>query len=175
MEKLIKIDELIKKVKQSPIAKELIPMEFGSGWPIISIRKGKIAISIPYYKVILCENEKTELYPLYYLITVVLPNYEIIEFSNLKFDKRFSQVDFSAVAGYFRHEGIMNLNKSEYADEKQKLYDFYDELIFSISNSVTFKNEEKMQELFSRLLEPGLSCFYKMLSNSFYERYMMKK
>lgn len=170
MEKLTMLD-FIKKANTSEVRKRMIPMELSPGWPAISIKSSTICVSIPFLRTQLTEDKKVALFPLSSLLVLTWPNMAIAEFSVLKFKKEYSAIDYTKPVGVFKHEAIKDLNKKEYAEKRDELYSFYDELIDCIVNKKDFKREAEMRELFQLLMEPSLYPMYKHLFKNFFEVY----
>ena len=176
MKNQFSMNELYANVKKDPVFSGLIPIGFGAGLPILSIKNEQLLISIPYFRVQLTGvQDKTQIFPVQFVTTVTYPSCSIISFSNLAFCSDFSEVDFGMPVGLFRHKAIITLNHGEYEEKRRDLLDLYDHLIFALFNS-----EEPSYELINKftiainiMIEPSLKPFYRRLDVDFYNKFLL--
>lgn len=167
---------LFSTIKQDPVFSGLIPTGFGAGLPMLSIRNEQLLISIPYFRSQLTGvQDKTQIFPIQFLISVVYPSCSIISFSNLAYCDDFSEVEFSKPVGLFRHKAIRSLNHGEYDQKRNELLALYDQIIHAL-----FKSEEPKHELIhnftihlNTIIEPSLKPFYKRLDLDFYNKFLL--
>lgn len=170
--KKITMAEFIKKVAKSPARKALVPMEMTTGWPALTIRKGRICVTIPFFGLQrVPQNGKVGIYPISYAVTALWPSGVIIDFKDLKFTKEYKDVDFSKPIGVFKHEALAALDKDDYQDQRERLLELYDSLIDCIVAKEPFREQAEMQMLMRRFIEPSLYPMYKSLADKFYDAY----
>jgi hypothetical protein len=162
----------IKKIRNSDVAKSLIPMQTTSGLPVISLRKGEICVTIPYYKVTLKPNDKTLVYPLSYSITALWPNGKIIDYKNFKYIPGMKHIDFSVPVGTFRHEAVKKLNELEYGTLRSELLSCYDGFIHSIKENKQYENTARMKELINIIMEPYQKPMYLIVGSKFFKGFI---
>jgi hypothetical protein len=166
------IKSFIEMIRKSDTARSLIPMEFVSGLPILTIRKGEICITIPYYKVKIQPEDKTLIYPLAYSITALWSNGTIIDYKNFNFVPEMKKLDFSKPIGTFRHEAIKQLNKQQYLELKNELFTCYDEYLICITQKKAFAGSKRMKQLFSILMEPCQKPMYMLVGKKFFQEFL---
>lgn len=166
------IKSFIEMIRKSETARRLIPMEFVSGLPILSIRRGEICITIPYYLQKIQPLDKTLIYPLAYSITALWSNGLIVDYKNFNFVPAMKKLDFSRPIGTFRHEAIKNLNEQQYRELKKELFDCYDEYLACITEKKPFMKSERMEELLNLIMEPCQKPMYLILGRKFFEVFL---
>ena len=149
-------------------------MGYTCGFPILEIRNDRLCITLPYLRYqVTGETDKTLVYPIRYVVTMVLPEEKPVEYKDLEYDYLFSKVDFKQPMGLFRHEAIKHLNKKEYEELRTELYSCYDKVIDALLNEVEYSEEDeyRMRELLQMLVEPCQLPVYKALNEDFYDKY----
>lgn len=152
-----------------------MPMEYTYGYPILQIKNDRLCLVVPYLKYKTTgEPDKTYVYPIRYVITVVLPEVLPIEYKNLEYELRFGKIDYKTPIGLFRHEAIKHLNKKEYESAREELYDCYDKVIAAIlfDQEYNVEEEERMSTLLQMMVEPCQLPIYKVLDEDFYNKYL---
>lgn len=172
MENPVTMNGFLSGTRQNVIAKHLIPMEMGMGWPILSIRNKKLCVTVPFYQAVVHSDDQTLLFPIAYTMAVLWPNGVIVEYKNLRFDSKYQDIDFSKPVGTFRHDTIKHLNKSQYIEKRNELYKLYDELITCLFSHepLAEDSEKKFKETLGLLMEPSLKPFYQAIDIQFYNR-----
>ena len=166
------IKTFIEMIRKSNTAQSLIPMEFVSGLPILSLRRGEICITIPYYRAKVQPQDKTLIYPLAYSITALWSNGLIVDYKNFNFVPAMKKLDFTKPIGTFRHEAIKNLSKQQYMELKKELFDCYDEYLSCIEKRNPFTKSEPMKELLNLIMEPCQKPMYLILGRKFFEEFL---
>lgn len=166
------IKSFMEMIRKGDVARSLIPMEFISGLPIISLRRGEVCITIPYYRAKLQPEDKTLIYPLACSITALWPSGMIVDYKNFNFLPSMKKLDFSKPTGTFRHEAVKHLNKQQYMELKDKLFDCYDEYLECIVGKKPFDNSLIMKELLSTIMEPCQKPMYMILGRKFFEEFL---
>lgn len=166
------IKDFIEMIRKSDTARSLIPMEFVSGLPIFSIRKGEVCVTIPYYFVKVQPQDKTLIYPLEYSITALWSNGLIVDYKNFNFVPAMKKLDFSKPIGTFRHDAIKSLNKQQYMVLKNELFDCYDSYLTCIAEKKPFEKQKRMKELLNLLMEPCQKPMYMILGRRFFEEFL---
>lgn len=168
MEK-ITVQEFIARIRKSEAARSLIPMEMVSGLPIVSMRRGKLCLTIPYYRVTVQPEDKTLIYPLAHTITALWPSGRIIDYKDLGFLPALKRLDFAKPIGTFRHEAIKHLTKQEYAVLKKQVLSLYDGYLQSVSEGKPFAGHEALKDLLNMIMEPCQKPMYMLLGKNFFQ------
>lgn len=166
------IKSFMEMIRKSDTARSLIPMEFVSGLPALGIRRGQICITIPYYRAKVQPEDKTLIYPLAYSITALWSNGMIVEYKNFNFVPEMKKLDFSKPIGIFRHEAVKNLNKQQYMELKNELFDCYDEYLKCIAEKRGFERAKRMKELFNIIMEPCQKPMYLIIGRKFFQDFL---
>ena len=171
---MITIQEFIKKMKTNSVVRENVPMGLGMGFPMISITKESLLVSVFYYRSVVRPEDASLLMPPECILTFEYPSGKLVSFENLRLDSRFAKVVFEKPVGYFRHDAIKHLNRAEYKEERENLYNALNRLIAALGGLGEFSQEDEaeLKRLYSMMIEPGLYPFYKFLSPQFFERYV---
>lgn len=176
MEKNISSAEIKKKIKSSLFVLNCeMQMGYSIGKPVLQIKNGSLCLLYPFLKYKKTGIvDKTEVYPVRYTVTAALPSGKPVGFSNLEYDERFEDVDFDKPVGYFRHEAVRHLTKTEYMELADELDGLYDKVIDMLLNGTPYseKDEERMAQLLKLLTEPEIKPFYERLDRDFYEKYL---
>lgn len=170
----INISKFLKEAKTSTFQSGCrMPMGYTAGLPIISAKCGKVCLKVPFlrYKVT-GVVDKTLVFPIKYVLSYSMPNMFPIGFADLDFNVIFRKVDFTKPIGYFRHDAIKTLSKSEYESKRKELMAMYDELANALINNEAFKKEAEFKALLNMLIEPSLKPIYKVLDKEFYNKYL---
>lgn len=170
------MNEFSAQAKKNRALAYLIPMGFGAGFPILSVKNKKLCVIYPYFRTIKqLEKDKTLIYPIAFTATFLWPSGELVGFENLKLKKEFHNIDFSQPVGLFRHEAIKDLNHGQYDAKKEELYSLYDEMIACIydASKCSQEQESKFKNLLNTLIEPSLKPFYKEIDEPFYNRFLI--
>lgn len=169
--KKISIYKLMYDFNRSEFRRNSIPQEFVSGWPALQKIKNTLCVTIPFYRRVK-GNGEYYLLPLCCSVTVpVLNPVRIIDFTNYSIQPSWSDVNFSAAAGVFKHEALSDITtKQEYADLCGEFYSCYDVMIEAVLDDKPF-DETRLTELFSKLMEPGLFPYYQRINKKFYTHF----
>lgn len=170
-------ESLIKGLKTNAfILNSCMPMGYVPGLPILCILNGNLCMKIPYlqYKVT-GEVDKTYVYPVRYVVTIIVPEGQIASFEDLSLNEAFAQVNFSNPIGTFRHEAIKDLDKAAYNSLRKALYGMYDNMVKGLigDSQFTDEDERKFKRLFNVILEPSQRPFYKAINMSFSNKYIV--
>ena len=170
MSEIKKINEIISEVKKSNVMRSM-PLGYSCGYPVIIVKQSRVCAVLPFlrYKVT-GFVDKTEVYPVCFLVTYAIKDGVITAFEDLTENPVFENVDFGTPVGFFRHDSIKNLSKGEYKEKQAQLYSYYDSFIASLINKEEYPAEQlkEFRGLLSTLLEPSLKPFYEALYPSFY-------
>ena len=132
-------------------------------------------MKIPFLKYkITGEVDKTFVYPIKYVATVLIPEGVVVSFEDMSLNTAFASVKFSDPIGTFRHEAVKNLDKKAYENMRSELYDEYDNVVKCLvsGKKYTSNNEACFRKLLNMLLEPSLRPFYKAINIDFANKYL---
>lgn len=152
-----------------------IVMGYAPGLPILVNINGRLCMKVPYLKYrVTGQLDNTLVFPIRYVVTISLPEGAIVGFEDMSFNKAFSKVEFEIPVGRFRHEAVRNMNKTEYANSRSKLFAEYDKIIKHIVLGGTYSDydEKRFKTLLNIILEPSLVPFYSAIDSEFVGRYV---
>lgn len=192
MKQTFDILRFLKKIKTIDIVTNTVPLGYTPGFPIVRAENDNIFLVIPFLKYkITGVVDKTEVYPIRYVLTYKLNNlptdklpekmlnqtlYEgkLIKYEDLYYNEEFSDLQFDKPIGLFRHEAIQNLDKKEYAEKRNELYDLYNLMINAKLSDEEFSigKHSDYRKMLRLLLEPSLKYIYKVIDESFYDKYL---
>lgn len=168
--------ELIRGLKTNEfIRSSSMPMGYVAGLPILCILNGNLCMKVPFLKYkITGEVDKTYVYPIKYVATVLVPENAVVSFEDMSLHFAFANVKFSDPIGTFRHEAVKDLDKKAYETMRSELYDEYDNIVKCLVNGkrYTLNDESRFRRLLNMLLEPSLRPFYKAINLDFANKYL---
>lgn len=171
-------EALLKKLKTNTfILNSSMPMGYVSGLPILCILNGNLCMKIPFLKYkVTGEIDKTFVYPTKYVVTVTIPEEQVVAFEDLSLQDSFANVSFSSPIGTFRHEAVKELDKIAYENLRTRLYKEYDKIVDSLINGKEYSSndESNFRRLFNTVLEPSLHPFYKAIDKEFANKYIIE-
>lgn len=174
----LSVNALLKELKYGPFVTGCqMPMGYAPGLPLMSVRNGCLCISFPYLKYKMTgERDRTLVYPVRFIITLLLPEGRPVEFRDLSLDPRFAEVNFEKPVGLFRHPAIQHLDKKGYDALRSELLGLYGRLADALLGGSPFsqEDEQRMSELFSLLLEPSLLPIYRALDADFCRKFLRR-
>lgn len=176
MEKKISVQQILNELKTSQLLLNcLMPLGYVPGLPILQVRNDQLCLMIPYlrYKVT-GVADKTQVYPIRFALTLVLPEKRMVEYKDLSVTAGFETVRYDTPVGYFRHEAIRDMNKAQYNAARAELFAEYDKVANALLYDAPYTEEDdaKMRSLLQKLCEPSLLPFYKALDGDFYNKYL---
>ncbi len=164
-----KMNEIIQEIKNSNIMLSM-PLGYTNGYPILTVKNARVCAVIPYLKYkVTGIKDKTEVYPIRYLVTYSVKDGVITAFEDLKENKLFAEADFSKPVGLFRHDSIKDLGKTEYKEKQAELYEMYDSFAAAMIEGGEYPAAKlkEFRALLSKMLEPSLKPFYEALYPAF--------
>jgi len=170
--------QFIINIKQSVIAKSLIPMGYAVGFPGVSIRDEHLCLVVPFFGFERSpEPDKSKVYPIRYVITALWVNGKIVEYVDMAYSAANSAVDYSTPIGTFRHEALKSVNSGQYRELRALAYDQYDKLLSYIQNDTVYTSDDdsSLAKLLHLLVEPALIPQYRLLMPEFAGRYLTSK
>lgn len=176
MDKRVNIKSLISALKRNNFVLECaMPLGYTAGFPVLQIVNDRLCVKVPYLKYkVTGQVDKTLVYPIRYVITILLPEGKIVGFEDLTMNDRFKKVHFYNPAGLFRHDSIKDLSKAEYNQKRDELLAMYDKVANALiyGDEYTAEDDEKMAELTKMMVEPCNLPVYKAIDRDFYEKYL---
>ena len=177
MQESIVISEILAELKTNRFLLDCeMAMGYVPGLPLMQIRREQLCLLVPFLRYQLTGRaDQTLVYPIRYTVTLTLPEKKPVAFSDLRFDSRFEAVQMEEPVGLFRHRAIRHLSRSQYRDMRHALLKEYDKVANTLlySASYSFKDEQKMRTLLQQLLEPSLLPMYRVLDDSFCQKYLL--
>ena len=176
MGKIFSVLEAVKEIKNSGFILNCnMPMGYSSGLPLLSIRNGRLCMTVPYLRYrITGVKDKTLVYPIRYVVTAEIPEKKIVEFRDLYFEPMFAKLDFDKPVGLFRHEAIKTYSKEQYFQLRSEMFGLYDKLVGALTGkgSITDEENARLRQLIGVMVEPSLLPVYKALDRDFFNKYM---
>lgn len=177
MENKCSVEKILKELKTSPLFLNLaLPLGYTPGIPLLKVCNEQLCLQIPYLKYrVTGVVDKTLVYPIRYVLTLVLPEKKLVDFQDLSFQPQFQKVDFNAPVGLFRHEGVRHMNKAEYRQARKDLFAHYDKVIQALLYGAEYTPEEEtqMRTLLRAMVEPSQLPIYRALDEDFYNKYLV--
>ena len=169
-------EALIKKLKTNAfILNSSMPMGYVPGLPILCILNGNLCMKVPFLKYkVTGEVDKTFVYPIRYVATVIIPEGQVVAFEDLSLHDAFAKVVFSNPVGTFRHEAIKGYDKPAYNHLRSTLYEEYDKIIASLTHGDAYSPNDEMtfKNLLNTIMEPSLRPFYRAIDSIFANKYI---
>jgi len=166
--KKINISNMISEFNKSELRQSIIPLEMASGWPCIHKVGNVLCITIPYFSRTLTKDRKVALKPIYCSVTVPVMNPKrLLDFTVYPYQRDWDDVDYTEAVGIFPHPALEGITKDEYKHLCEELYSCYDDMVEAVMNNKKYEGE-KMQKLFSRLMEPAHYSQYLKINKKFY-------
>lgn len=165
----------LKQFKNSKAVQALIPLGYAPNLPIITSVDESLCLKIPFLKYkVTGVVDKTLVYPVRYVFTVSIPDLVVVSYEDLSYNETFSNVNFARSIGTFRHDAVKNLNKQEFADLRNKLFEEYDKMIALLADDAEYTeaDRETFITLLNRVLEPSLKPFYQAIDNNFASKFL---
>lgn len=148
-----------------------IPKGYISGLPIIQILNEEICVTVPFFRFKMAKEDESLLYPIRYSATYSYPSGRLVYFQDLSYSKMCQNVKFHKAVGYFRHEAIKNMDKTEYNACKDELYELYDDLIQYLLGEEEF-DEDIFKEKLNIIIEPSLIPIYNVIDPKFVKKFI---
>lgn len=167
-ESKISVRKLVTQFNKSDFHNKVIPIGMAAGWPCIHKMGKNTCITIPFFSSFVSEN-KVLLNSIYCSVTFPVENPDrIMDYTIYPYQKEWKEVDYENPVGEFPHDAIAGVRRDEYNELKKQLYQYYDEMLDAVRNLRVFEQEDEMQKLFSRLMEPDLYPQYLRINRKFY-------
>ncbi|MEO3857866.1 hypothetical protein [Acrocarpospora sp. B8E8] len=166
---------LLRDIRATPLFRQLAPMQSGVGWPIpIRHHPGwdgdtKVFLRLPLYGVQVVKGKGTFLHAPFATITVDWGTGRPMEYCDLRFTKPWP-VRRDPV-GTFPHDAIRGSVQSYKAD-RHRLLAGYDDLATALLEDRPFTGEAEFSALLTRLMEPPLAPYYRVLGERFFARFL---
>lgn len=144
-----------------------IPFGYSAGFPIVYIENSKMLITVPFlkYKKNKDSNNLFGVIPFEYIITFAITQpkpvpaefkdmikaenqkFSIIpiHFENLRYSKKYENVDFGKVIDVFPNEKFKSLSKEESQKISNEIYECYDAMINAGFETGKIKSTDKMK------------------------------
>lgn len=169
-----KIETVMKDIRQTPLYRQLIPMEASIGWPIPLRKGGKVYVTLPCCSIRTLEKGRTILYPPFATITLIWSSQVVVEYVNLRFRNPWPEGHWEEEAGAFPHPAIARLTVAQYRAKRSELLEMYDELFETLTQNGEFSVEwsNRFGKLLRLLLEPQLEPYYRVLGPKFFDRFL---
>lgn len=168
---MISVRKLVSEFQKSDFYKQSIPVGMAAGWPCIRRLGKNLCITIPYYSRFMHEK-KVLLNAIYCSVTFPIEHPQrLMDFTIYPHQRGWEDVDYEKPVGYFPHEALAGVCRSEYKEMCHRLYAYYDKMLDAERNGKPFQEEEEMALLFTKLMEPAHYPQYLRIQKKFYSSY----
>lgn len=170
------VSSLYKTLKTREEVRLLIPMGYVPGMPILTLRNGRLILSIPFlrYK-ITGEVDRTLVFPVKFILDYAMPEGRLAGFRDLALDPEFERLDFDKVIGFFRHEAAKHLDRKAFEALRDDTLRLYDELVLILAGKKEGDNEKVNKALSDNLhilVEPFVARQYARIDPEFAGMYL---
>lgn len=169
------ITNLYATIKKRTEVRTLIPMGYVPGLPILAIKNECLVAIVPFLRYKMTGiKDRTLVFPTRYLMQFSLPDLTLTQYSDLAFEKNFSEVNFKKAIGFFRHDAVKGLDKESYLELRKAALLQYDKLCGMLINDAEYSDEDdlKLKKNLQILLEPSLHGMYKAIDADFFNKYI---
>ncbi|GGM69966.1 hypothetical protein ACFFX1_07485 [Dactylosporangium sucinum] len=170
--------KLLADVRKMPLFRQLAPMESGVGWPIPMRHRpawhGDTAVflKLPLYGYQRAEDGRgASLYPPFATLTVDWATGRPMEYADLRYTRPWDISGRPGAVGTFPHDAVRG-SVREYIAAKEALLALYDEMLDALQEGVPFGAADEFGAALSRLMEPSLLPYYRILGGKFVERFL---
>lgn len=169
------ISQLFATIGRRPEIRATVPMGYTPGIPVLSVRQDNLCVEVPFlrYKVT-GEKDRTLVFPIRYVATYLVPEMQLIAFVDFAYTHIADTTDFDRPVGLFRHKAIADLNREQYNRLRDDTLAHLDILALSMLGECHEDpdNESKLREEMGRIIEPSLYSCYRIMSQSFFKKYI---
>ena len=172
-----KTEELLLKIRQTPLFRQLIPQEAGIGFPIPLRKEGKVYAILPCFGFTpTAQKGQTAIFPPFATITINWANQFPVEYVNFSFRNPAPELQWSGQIGTFPHPAVANMTVEKYKEKRHELLTMYDQMFAALEQGTSFSPEwiDRFGELLSTLLESSLKPYYRVLGAKFCARFLAK-
>jgi hypothetical protein len=162
---------LLKSCRDSLTARELIPMEAMTGWPLPTKRAGAAYITVPFTSGTRADGELL-LNPPFAAITMRWSDGLIVAYRDLEYEALWPKPD--GPVGTFPHPEVAGLTRREYLDMRSEALRMYDDLFVALGEGSRLSADwsGRFSELMGQLVEPPLRRYYSALGPAFAEQFL---
>jgi hypothetical protein len=174
-ETLGKTEEFLQTIRQTPLFRQLIPVEAGIGLPIPLRKEGKVYAVLPCFGFApTAQKGQTIIFPPFATITVNWANQVPVEYVNLRFRNPAPELQWEGQVGTFPHPAVAKMTLGEYKEKRRELLGMYDEMFEMLGSDTSFSSEwiTRFSVLLRTLIEPSLEPYYRVLGAKFCERFL---
>ena len=163
-----------------PLFRQLVPMEAGVGWPIpvrrldgAGARRVYLKLPLYGYRPTPVRGQGAVLYPPFAVVTLRWDTGRPVEYVDLSYSQPWPVDPRPEPVGTFPHDAVRG-SRRQYLDDRARLLRHYDEMADRLADGTGFSADwiESFAALLSRLVEPGLLPYYRLLGRTFYERFL---
>ena len=175
---LSRVQRLAQQTRRSMIGRAVVPMEAGTGWPVPYRSNGRAYIIFPFFGTAgTGKKGETAIFAPLVTITLDWKTGRAVEYVDCRFRSAWTDVDPTQPVGTFPHPAVAGLNRAEYEEKRQALFQLYDQLFDSIAEGKELPSSwhQEFSELFGILLEPSLEPFYRALAPKFCEEVLTNR
>lgn len=152
-----------------PEIKALIPMGYTPGIPALNTVNDELCVEIPFlrYK-ITGEKGHTLVYPIRYIARYLVPELQLVKFTDLKYAPAAGDINFDKPVGFFPHKPIENYTRRQYNHLRDETLQLLGQKAMCMlgESSCTPADEARLTDKLRAIIEPSLHQFYKRLFNN---------
>lgn len=166
---------LARELRRMPIARQLLPMEAGCGWPIPIVRDEKAYVKFVFfgYRPVHGKDVTAVVFPPSHTVTLDWITGRPVEFVNLRYNNPEPKLDWESQAGTFPHDAVAG-SKSRYVADRQRAYELYDRLLNATAGGTAPASEDtaELAALLQKLVEPALAPYYEAIAPVFSQNFL---
>ena len=174
-ETLGKTEQLLQSIRQTPLFRQVIPLEAGIGLPIPLRKEGKVYAILPCFGFAPTATKgQTTVFPPFATITVNWANQVPVEYVNLRFRNPAPELQWQGQIGIFPHPAVAQMTLGDYKEKRSELLAMYDEMFKTLASDANFSDEwtTRFSVLLRTLMEPPLEPYYRVLGTKFCDRFL---
>ncbi|BCB90074.1 hypothetical protein [Phytohabitans suffuscus] len=166
---------LVTSVERHPFVTASVPEHATVGWPLPFRKRypeGPAAfVRLPIVPFRPVGPEGSELFAPAALLTVRWRDQRVVEFVDLRYASPWPDVRPDTPLGVFPHPQVRD-SLRDYLADRLRLFARYDDLLDSLDSGRAAGPQREFAMLLDRLVEPGLTSFYRTLAPKFVDRFL---
>lgn len=161
--------DFVKHFKTTLLGRKLVPLESSFGFPIPVQLGKKLLFKLFYYTARPEEKGKAAIYAPIVEFTFEYETKRVVAFKRLECDKDYSDIYSKEIIGYFPHDSIRKMKKSEYLSMQKEIYDLIESFCkHKLSGTpVSTEQAQKLSRGMRMLISPCLIPYYKKMNQKF--------
>lgn len=169
-------EQLTRDIRKTALFRQQVPQEAGVGWPMPFRRQdGRVYVTLLFFGYVPDRAARaTKIFPPLAVITVDWERWRAVEYLDLRYRHPWPDDQCEEQVGVYPHPAVAELSVAEYRKLRSELFGAYDELLEHLVSGTAFPPDlvARFGEQLRVLMEPGLEPYYRLLSPSFFGRFL---